>query len=42
MATLIELIALSGLVTMAIVAWKLNKRYDIKEDEKPKRISYGI
>ncbi len=42
MATLYELIALSGLIALAIGAWKLNKRYDLKEDEKPKRISYGI
>jgi len=31
--TIPEMIALSGLITVAIIAWKLNKRYDLKKDE---------
>ncbi len=33
MSTIPELIALFGLIAIVIVAWKLNKRYDLKKDE---------
>ena len=33
MPTIPELIALFGLIAIVIVAWKLNKRYDLKKDE---------
>jgi len=33
MPTIAELIALFGLITVLTVAWKLNKRYDLKKDE---------
>lgn len=33
MVTIYELIAVVGLITIAIVAFKLNKRYDFNKDE---------
>ncbi len=33
MATLIELIAFFGLITIAILAWKKHRSYDLKQDE---------
>lgn len=33
MPTIPELIVLFGLIAIVIVAWKLNKRYDLKKDE---------
>ncbi len=33
MATVVELIVLVGLIITAGVAWKLNKRYDLKQSD---------
>jgi len=33
MPTMPELIVFFGLITLVVVAWQLNKRYDLKKDE---------